>query len=390
MRVLYINHTAQVSGAERSLLDLLDALGTDVQAQVATPTGALGDALAQRGIATTPITGTAGSLRPHPVHTPVAVGQLALTAAQVSRAARRARAEILHANSIRAGIALALVRAPRAVKIVHVRDCLPPGRLTSATMRLIASTADTIVANSTYTARSLLAAAPGAGVEVVHNAVDLTRFDPARIDRASARARLTGADADELLLGVVAQLTPWKGQDTAIQALSILHAQGIQARLLLIGSAKFVARATRYDNQAYLRTLRELARTAGVEDRVVWLGEREDIPELIRALDVLLAPSWEEPFGRTIVEAMALEVPVIATNVGGPPELLEAGREGVLLAPGEPQSWAQATAGLARDPARRAEMGRAGRRRAEQGFTPAGHAAAVLGVYERARAAHGR
>ena len=63
-----------------------------------------------------------------------------------------------------------------------------------------------------------------------------------------------------------------------------------------------------------------------------FLGEREDVPELIRALDILLLPSWEEPFGRALIEAMALEVPVIATSVGGPAEILDDGREGFLRA----------------------------------------------------------
>ena len=386
MRALYVSHTAQVSGGERSLLDLLDALPASVQAQVAAPRGQLQQVLAARGIATTPIVGTAGSLRAHPLHTPLAVGQLALSAAQVSRAARRQRAEILHANSIRAGIVLALARAPHAVRIVHVRDCLPAGTITNATMRTLAATAETIVANSHYTARSLLSAAPHAPVEVVHNAVDLVRFDPARIDRVAARARLQGVDGARLLLGVVAQLTPWKGQDTAIEALAALHRQGVDAHLLLIGSAKFVARATRYDNAGYQRRLRELARTAGIADRVSWLGEREDVPELMRALDVLLVPSWEEPFGRTVLEGMALEVPVLATDVGGPAEILHDGREGLLLAPRRAGEWARALAALAGDPERRARMGRAGRERVEQRFSIAAHVAAMLAVYERALA----
>jgi len=381
-----VSHTAQVSGGERSLLDLLGALPAGVDARVATPRGRLQQAVGGLGIATTPIAGTAGSLRPHPIHTPVAIAQLAFTATQVSRAAHRWQAEILHANSIRAGIVVGLARAPRAAKVVHVRDCLPPGALTSATTRLIAATATTVVANSHYTARSLLAAAPRAAVEVVYNAVDLARFDPARIDRAAARARLQGVGDDRLLLGVVAQLTPWKGQDTAIEALAALHAQGVDAHLLLIGSAKFVARATRYDNEAYLRRLRELARAAGIEERVSWLGERDDVPELIRALDILLVPSWEEPFGRTVLEGMALEVPVLATNVGGPAEILRDGREGLLLAPRQAADWAQAVAALAADQGRRAQMGRAGRERVALRFTLAAHAAAVLEVYQRALA----
>jgi glycosyltransferase involved in cell wall biosynthesis len=392
MRVLYVSHTAEISGGERSLLGLLGALPASVQPHLAVPEGPLRGAAQTLGVPVTSITGTAGSLRLHPLHTPRAIAEIELAALQVRRAARRADAAILHANSIRAGIELGLARAPRtangtrAARVVHVRDCLPAGLLTSATMRLIAATASTVVANSHYTARSLQAAAPGARVAVVHNAVDLTRFDPTRIDRAAARAALGAVQEATLLLGVVAQLSPWKGQDTAIEALARLRADGIDAHLLLIGSAKFVARSTRHDNEAFTRRLQAMAAAAGVADRVSFLGEREDVPELISALDVLLLPSWEEPFGRALIEAMALEVPVIATSVGGPREILDDGREGLLREPRDAPAWAQAIARLADDAQRRAQMGRAGRERVEQSFTLANHVAAMLGVYESALA----
>ncbi|HTA34965.1 MAG TPA: glycosyltransferase family 4 protein [Solirubrobacteraceae bacterium] len=390
MRVLYVSHTAEISGGERSLLGLLGALPASVQPHLAAPAGPLQRAAQGLGVPVTSITGTAGSLRLHPLHTPRAIAEIELAALQVRRAGRRSQAAILHANSIRAGIELGLAPAPRtqdgrpAPRVVHVRDCLPAGVLTSATMRLIAATATTVVANSHYTARSVRAAAPGARVEVVYNAVDLARFDPARIDRRAARAGLDRVPEGALLLGVIAQLSPWKGQDTAIEAVSQLRDDGIDAHLLLIGSAKFVARSTRYDNEAYLRRLHAIAAAAGVADRVSFLGEREDVPELIRALDILLLPSWEEPFGRALIEAMALEVPVIATSVGGPVEILEDGREGLLCPPRDARAWTQAIAGLACDAERRAQMGRAGRERVERSFTIASHVAATLDVYEAA------
>ncbi|HTC72680.1 MAG TPA: glycosyltransferase family 4 protein [Solirubrobacteraceae bacterium] len=392
MRVLYVSHTAAISGGERSLLGLLGALPASVQPHLAAPAGPLQRAVQRLGVPVTSIKGTAGSLRLHPLHTPRALAEIELAALQVRRAGRRAQAAILHANSIRAGIELGLAPAPHAehgrpaARVVHVRDCLPAGLLTSATMRLIAATATTVVANSHYTARSVRAAAPGARVEVVYNAVDLARFDPARIDRRAVRAALGEVPENELLLGVVAQLSPWKGQDLAIEALSQLRDDGIDAHLLLIGSAKFVARSTRYDNEAYLRRLHAIAAAAGVADRVSFLGEREDVPDLIRALDILLLPSWEEPFGRALIEAMALEVPVLATSVGGPAEILEDGREGLLRAPRDVRAWAQAIAGLAGDAEGRAQMGRAGRERVERSFTIASHVGAMLDVYEAALA----
>jgi glycosyltransferase involved in cell wall biosynthesis len=386
MRVLYVSHTAEISGGERSLLSLLAGLPDSVEARMATPPGGLQSAVASLGIPTVTISGTAGSLRLHPLHTPRALAEMSRAAWQVRRAAGSPVAALVHANSIRAGVVVGLARLRGVATVVHVRDCLPPGPLTTATMRLIAATATTVVANSRYTANSVQAVVPGARLEVVHNPVDLERFNPEQIDRVQARARLGAAGERGLLLGVVAQLSPWKGQDTAIEALAQLCHEGIDGHLLLIGSAKFVARATRFDNEGYVARLHELVARLGLQDRVSWLGEREDVPELMRALDVLLLPSWEEPFGRSLIEAMALGVPVIATEVGGPPEIVTDGREGYLVPPRDAAAWARAIRRFAGGPEQGLEMGRAGRRRVEQAFTAAQHVAAMLAVYERALA----
>ena len=386
MKVLYVNHTPTVSGGEHSLLGLLGGLPASVEARVACPAGALQQAVEQLAVPVSRIVGTAGSLRLHPLHTPRALAEIALAGAQVGRLARRHGSEVLHANSIRSGLIVGLSLGTDASRVVHVRDCLPRALLANTTLRFIAATATIIVANSRYTARSVQDMAPNARLEVVHSPVDLARWDPARIDRARARARLGCAGERRVLLGVVAQLTVWKGQDTAIEALRLLCGEGVDAHLLLIGSAKFVDRATRLDNEAYVARLRELVERAGLQDRVSWLGERDDVPELVRALDLLLLPSSEEPFGRVLVEAMALEVPVLATEVGGPKEIIEHGREGYLLPPREPREWARAVAELAAHPERSRAMGRAGRQRVEQAFGVQQHVAAMLAVYERALA----
>ncbi len=389
MRVLYVNHTASVSGGELSLLSLLAGLPSDVSPLVACPPGRLLDAVQALGVRATPMTGTAGSLRPHPLHTPRTLLELAAAARQLRAAAARHRAEVVHANSIRAGIMLGLARPPHTARVAHIRDCLPPGALSRATMRLIAATATVIVANSRYTARSVQALAPASRPEVVYNPVDLERWNPERVDRASARASLGAAGQRDLLLGVVGQLSPWKGQATAIEALALARDAGLDAHLLLIGSAKFVARSTRYDNRRYVEQLHELIARSSLEDRVTLLGEREDVPELVAALDALLLPSWEEPFGRALIEGMAMGVPVLATDVGGPAEIIEDGRQGYLLDPRAPAAWARAIGLIAEDRELAARMGREGRRTVAGAFTLEHHVAAMLDVYERAISATG-
>lgn len=387
MNVLYVSHTAEVSGAERSLFELLSALPDGVRASAASPRGALQQGLAAAGVPTSTIPGTAGSLRLHPLHTPRALAQMWASALHLRRIAREQRAEVVHANSVRAGIILALARPPGVAKIVHIRDCLPPAATSTATTRLLAASATTLIANSRYTADWIRASAPAARVRVVHNGVDLKRWDPAGIDRDGARALLQAPGDESLVLGMVAQLTPWKGHDTAIEALKLLRADGVDARLAVIGSVKFRDRATRLDNEAYVARLRALVHQGGLDERVAWLGERDDVRALMAALDVLLVPSWQEPFGRSLIEAMALQVPVIATAVGGPAEIIRDGHEGLLIQPRSPVALAGAIRRLVEDAHLRQAMGRAGRERVEQAFSADRHAAAVLDVYRESLAA---
>ncbi len=129
MRVLYVNHTADVSGGEHSLLGLLGALPDTVQPLVATPPGRLrerGGGPRHPHRRRSPA--TAGSLRLHPLHTPRTVAELSVAAVQVRRAARRHRAELVHANSIRAGIVARARRVPPAPESSTFATACPPGR----------------------------------------------------------------------------------------------------------------------------------------------------------------------------------------------------------------------------------------------------------------------
>jgi glycosyltransferase involved in cell wall biosynthesis len=382
MRVLYVNHTSHMSGGERSLLSLLGGLPGDVRAHVACPGGPLADAVRQLGVDVLPLPGTAGSLKLHPTRTPRAVAELTLAALAVRRHARAVQADLVHANSIRAGLTAGMAaRLGGPPAISHVRDCLPPGRVSSLTRRLVSSMSAVVLANSRHTAARFAVDGTRAAVLVAHSPIDLRQFDPARVDRIAARDRLGLAPSD-VALGVIGQLTPWKGQDDAVRATAEVRRVHPDVRLLLAGSAKFVSGATRHDNLAYVRRLEELVEQLGLREHVSFLGERDDVPELMRALDVLLVPSWEEPYGRAVVEAMAMGVPVIATEVGGPAEIIRDG-EGVLLPPRRPELWARELVPLIRDPQARAALGEAGRARASA-FGVEAHVADVIAVYAEA------
>jgi glycosyltransferase involved in cell wall biosynthesis len=363
IKVLYVNHTGQISGAERSLLELVKGVSPQVTPLVACPDGPLVDALAAGRIARVRIPGTEGSLRLHPRHTPEALWSIAQGAAAVRSAAAHHRVSLVHANSIRAGLFTALGWvAGGPPTIVHLRDRLPHSPLSTLTLRTIGRS-DLLIANSEYTARSLDEAGVTRRRRVIGNPVDLSRFDPGQVDRAASRAALGLADSD-VVCSVVAQITPWKGQEDAIRAVALVRERHPSLRLLLVGTAKFVSKATRYDNRAYLEGLHRLVAELGLTESVRFLGEREDVPAVLRATDALLVPSWEEPFGRSVIEAMAMRVPVIATTIGGPAEVITNEADGLLAAPRRPQEWARALTMLLESPGLQTRLATNGARRA--------------------------
>jgi L-malate glycosyltransferase len=374
-----------MSGAERCLLSLLDGLPpTASAAAVASPEGPLAEAVRDRRLPFVEIGGTDASLRLHPRHTSRALTDLGRTALHLRKLARSMGVHLVHANSIRAGLIAAFAtRAGGPPAVVSFHDRLPAGAVSSLTLRLINSGVSAILACSDYTAQQARASDSSALVRVVYNPVDFERFDPSVVTREEARVRL-GLDESAVILAVVAQLTPWKAQDDAIRILAHLRRRQLNARLLLAGSAKFISRATRYDNDAYRAWLGKLALALEVERYVHFLGERDDVADIFAAADVALLPSWEEPFGRSIVEAMAMTRPVVATNVGGPPEILTHGKEGLLLPPRVPELWAHTIEDLIEHPDTRAALGQAGRRRVVAQFSVARHVEAVLDVYSEA------
>jgi glycosyltransferase involved in cell wall biosynthesis len=377
VRVLFVNHTALVSGGEISLLTLIEGLPGEIDIAIACPAGELADKANALGIEIEPIRGTDGSLRLHPLDTPRALAEMALAAKAVRRVATIRGADLIHANSIRSGL-IAIAAGAAVPRVVHVRDCLPPGAVSSLTLSAIGH-ADALIANSEHTRRSLGPRATTA--HVVHNAVDMSRFDR-RLDPIVARRRL-GVEGDGPVLTVVAQITPWKGQDDAIRIVGALADRHPGLMLMLAGSAKFASSSTRYDNRAYLDSLHALVEERGLTGKVKFLGERSDVPEVLAATDLLLVPSWEEPFGRSIIEAMAAGVAVAATEAGGPSEILiEDGRRlGLLLPPREPAAWVAAIDELLDDPDRIRRMGDDGREAARRRFDVESHVASVLEVY---------
>jgi glycosyltransferase involved in cell wall biosynthesis len=177
-------------------------------------------------------------------------------------------------------------------------------------------------------------------IRVILNAVDTERFFPS--DRAAAKAKV-GVLQDMPLLMMIANLSPHKGQETAIRAVASLKAQGHECRLLLVGNE-------RASGQKHFEYLKSLSVALCVEESVHFVGFRNDIPELLRAADFLLLPSVSEGLPLVILEAQASEAIVLAAPTAGIPEIVKDGRTGYLIAAEDYQGYAARIAGLLSNP----------------------------------------
>ncbi len=324
-RVLFVNHASRLSGAELVLLDVVQAFRG--ASAFLFEDGPLCAALAKAGV--TPIlpNGAAGfaSIKrdrsllralPH-------LGGLARMLLRLRSTARGF--EVVYANSQKAFVLAApAAAAARRPLVWHLHDILSRdhfGRGQIGLTVMLANRFATRVIVPSGAAADAFATAGGKAslVRVVPNGLD----DAATGDPVPLRAAF--GLAPRFLFGVFSRLSPWKGQSVALKALAELPDVGC----VIAGSAMF-------GEQAYADALVAEASALGVADRVRFLGQRNDVPALMRAVDAVVHPSTEpEPFGRTLVEAMLARRPLIAAAAGAVPEILDGGRFGLLFPPGD-------------------------------------------------------
>lgn len=368
------------------MLRLLGALPADVERAVACPpAGALADALDDQGVERLPIPGTELSFRLHPVTTSSGLADLALSAHAVARHARAWKADVVHANGLRAGlIGVAPATGRRPPVVVQVHDRLSSGLASQAVRRVLARGCAEVLAVSHVSADAFNAGLGRRVARVVYIDIDRDRFQPGTSDPDATRQEL-GVAPDTPLLGEVAQITPWKGQLAAIESLAELRRRHPTAALLLIGHVTFSGKGVRYDNDGYLQRLHARVRELGLDGAVRFLGNRTDVPALMAALDLLLLPSWGEPFGTVVVEGMAMGTVPLVSDDGGPGEYVENGVNGRTLPSDRPDLWGRAAADLLDDRGRLTEMGRRATETAAR-FTTSGYVNGCLAAYESALA----
>ncbi len=289
----------------------------------------------------------------------------ALAGHQLCQLMRRGRYDVVHINSTKAGIvgleAARRARVPVRVFTAHGFRSTLLGTSWQRSFwtwmeRRYLRPAHRVIAVSHYEREECLRRGildPGR-IVTIHNGISLARVDAgARVGRQ--RAEL-GLNADDLVVGTVARLDAAKGMQWWIRAAAVAAAQHPRARFVVIGEGP------------ELHALRSLASELGLGERVIWVGRRTGV-EYLPLFDVFMLTSLYEGLSIALLEAMAAGLPVVATRVGGNPELIADGETGLLAPSRDVSALGHALNSLLADEPRRRAMGERARVRVERKFT---------------------
>ncbi len=292
---------------------------------------------------------------------------------RLARFIRENRIDLVHTNSLKAdilgGVAAKLARRPL---IWHVRDRIEDDYLPRPVVRIFRFLArvlpDFIIGNSKATLATLHLDGR-VPCEDVASGVDLSTFGPSESADTGTR--------DTFDIGIIGRLCEWKGQHIFLKAAAEICTEFPQARFKIIGAPLF-------GEEGYAEELRDLSRSLFIEKVVDFMGFRPDVRQLIPKLDLVVhASTTGEPLGQVILQGMAASKPVIATNGGGVPEIVEDGVTGILVPMGDINAMAKAMRTVLHSGKMAREMGQLGRRRVEIRYTIQSTTRSIEAIYAR-------
>ncbi len=184
----------------------------------------------------------------------------------------------------------------------------------------------------------------------IYSGIDLNRFQPATFDEEQRAREKWGIGPNDPVMGIVSKLWEGKGHEVLIKALKDVKKDINKAKLVIVG-------------EGYLEDkLRSLTDNLGLTDSVIFTGFQTDVSEVIRVFNVAVLPSFFEGLGRVLLEAMAMEKPVVASRVGGIPDIVKDGINGFLTTPGDTKELGDALKKLLNDKRLATRMGKDGRK----------------------------
>lgn len=196
-------------------------------------------------------------------------------------------------------------------------------------------------------------------IRVCYEGVDLSRYDPDKYESQNHRKLVKsehGVDVDSILLATVARLDPSKGHQYLFRTAAEVLKKHPNITFIIAGDGSEKVR------------LKEMARSLGIGEHIIFTGFVDDVAPLLSAIDLLVHPSFAEGLSNSVMEAMAMAKPIVATDVGGMSELIVQGKTGLMVPPGDTERLVEATLELLEDKNRMQAMGTAGRKRVETNF----------------------
>jgi glycosyltransferase involved in cell wall biosynthesis len=282
---------------------------------------------------------------------------------------REEKVNLVHTNSSRSMMYAALLRLFRRTKVIwHVR-ITDKDRVID---RVLEPFAIKIITNSTAAAQRFSWVKNQSKIVTIYNGLDLKTFDEKK-DVAKIKKGLSIKNED-IVIGTIAKLQPKKGIHILLDAAAPIIKKFPSIKFLIVGDDA--------DTEgAYLKKLKSLAQQLNITEHIIFSGYRDDIPQIMEIIDIFTFPSFSESFGRSLLEAMAASKPIIASNVGGIPEVVVDGETGMLVPPGNSTGLTAAISYLLEDKNLRKEMGLKGRKRVEKLFTMEKNVQAIETLY---------
>jgi glycosyltransferase involved in cell wall biosynthesis len=372
MKLLYLNASSQLGGAERNLIDTICAVqdrdpSIEISVLITAADGPIVSELNRLGIKIillelpskiaqlgdsglkgennrlVSILGFARNLS--------LLGELIGYWQQLKRSIAQIDPDVIHSNGMKTHLLAASLGISTPI-IWHLHDFIGSRVLVKQLLKLFVNRASAAIAISKSIADDWQAVFPSLEIELIYNAIDVDRYTP----RSNIR------DSQHLNIGLVATYALWKGHDIFIQAIGHIAKQRPELqstiKFYIIGGAIYQTARSQYSRSQ----LQQLARDLNVEDWLVFVDFQQDIVSGYNMLDVVIHASTQpEPFGRTIVEAMACEKAVIVAQAGGAAELFTHQKDAIGVLPGDPVALSVAIGKLIDSPSDRIALGKAGR-----------------------------
>lgn len=372
IKILYVNHVAQVSGAERSLLNLVQNLDpSEFEIAAALPgLGPLSEDLASAGVTVT----TIDICRLTKTWNPVLLLKYYFSwlrgVAQLTALIKDSSIDIVHANSNTAQIYAGPAAARAAVPCIwHSRDLVNLGPLFPWMSRKAAR----VIAISSAVEQHLRSHGVETGkLRVIRNVVNTNTFTPQ--NRRNAALRAMGIPEGKKVVAMIGQMVPWKNHALFIRCAKQILQKAPDTIFAVVGGDLFG------EHSAYETSLRDMAEKE-IPGKAIFTGYTSDMPYALEAIDILLHPATREPFGRSIIEAMAMEKPVVAVNSCGPAEIISSGTDGLLVPPDDTEAMSEAALSLLNDSTLAERLGKAARKKVESSFSAEDNSASMPDLY---------